>query len=71
MRELLKPEKYIIPMNSQWKTVFDTSILFVIGYSCFSTVLYIAFDIEESPLIATINWVVLGFFAFDFFFNFF
>lgn len=46
LRECLKPDNFIISMSSQWKAVFDTSILIVIGYSCFTTVLYISFEIK-------------------------
>ena len=45
LRDGLKAENFIINMNSQWKAVFDTCILIVIGWSCFTTVLYISFDI--------------------------
>lgn len=58
-------------MNSQWKAVFDTSILLVIGYSCFTTVLYISFEIETTAFLKFIDNVVLACFALDFFFNFF
>lgn len=51
--------------------MFDTFILFVIGYSCFTTVLYISFEIEESQIIFTINTAVMCSFALEFFFNFF
>jgi len=44
-RYILKPDNYIISMESQWKSIFDTMILLVIGYSCITTVLYISFDI--------------------------
>jgi hypothetical protein len=58
-------------MNSQWKAVFDTSILIVIGYSCFTTVLYISFALDESKIILIINTIVMCSFAMDFVFKFF
>ena len=67
----MKPENFIISMNSKWKTIFDTSILIVIGYSIFTTVLYISFEIKESEIISIINTMVMISFACDFVFNFF
>lgn len=71
LRECLKAENFIISMSSQWKAVFDTSVLIVIGYSCFTTVLYISFDIKQGPFLVFIDNVVLTCFALDFVFNFF
>lgn len=71
LRDCLKAENFIISMNSQWKAVFDTSILLVIGYSCFTTVLYISFDITTGPFLSFIDNVVTACFALDFIFNFF
>jgi hypothetical protein len=36
-------QRMIIPHNSRWKKIFDFIILGCIGYSCFSTVFYVAF----------------------------
>ena len=71
IKDFLKPENFIIPMSSQWKTIFDTSILIVIGYSCLTTVYVISFDIEQTPTFKIIDNIVMGFFALDFVFNFF
>jgi hypothetical protein len=71
IKELLKAENFIISMESQWKTIFDTAILFVIGYSCFTTVLYISFEIKMIPILIFIDNFVMACFAMDFFFNFF
>ena len=71
LRDCLKPENFIISMNSQWKAIFDTSILIVIGYSCLTTVLNISFKIQQGPVLKFIDTAVLISFALDFFFNFF
>ena len=71
LKDSLKAENFIISMNSQWKAVFDTFILFVIGYSCLTTVLNISFNIQTGPFLTFVDNVVLMCFALDFFFNFF
>jgi hypothetical protein len=71
LRDYLRPENFIIGLDSQWKTIFDTSILLVIGYSCFTTVLYISFEIQTGPFLTFIDHIVLTGFALDFFFQFF
>lgn len=71
LRDCLKAENFIIGMSSQWKAVFDTSVLIVIGYSCFTTVLYISFELDTGPFLKFVDNVVLACFALDFVFNFF
>jgi len=34
----------IISENSKWKATFDIYITFLVAYSCFTTVYYVAFD---------------------------
>lgn len=38
LRDYLKLDNFIINENSTWKSVFDNSVLIVIGYSCHCTV---------------------------------
>ena len=71
MKDLMKPENFIIARESQWKVVFDTFILIVIGYSCFATVLYIAFEIQHNDVSDFIDTAVMITFTLDFIFNFF
>lgn len=35
--------KLIIRQNSQWKAIFDVWMLGLVGYSCFTTIFYVAF----------------------------
>jgi len=44
IKEYMKPERLIISQQSRWKAIFDTSIIIVIAYSCFTTVFYVAFS---------------------------
>ena len=71
LKDCMKAENFIISMNSQWKAAFDTSILFVIGYSCLTTVLNISFNITTGPFLTFVDNLVLVCFALDFVFNFF
>lgn len=36
-------DKIIIDADSRWKSIFDVSILFLVGYSCFTSLFYVAF----------------------------
>ena len=38
LRDYLKLDNFIINEDSTWKSVFDNSVLIVIGYSCHCTV---------------------------------
>lgn len=60
----------IIDIDAGWKAIFDTSILLVIGYSCFTTVFYVSFDSKISPTMKIIDNCVTLAFAMDFIFNF-
>ena len=46
LRDYLKPEYFIISQNAEWKAVFDTFNLIVIGYSCMTTVFFVTFDMK-------------------------
>jgi hypothetical protein len=61
----------IIDLDAGWKAIFDTSILLVIGYSCFTTVFYVSFDSKISPTMRFVDSCVTFAFAMDFIFNFF
>jgi hypothetical protein len=69
IKKYMKLEKFIIPLNSEWKAFFDTSILIVIGYSCSTTVFYVAFDALYSKSAKSRDSIVTIFFAMDFVFN--
>lgn len=51
--------------------MFDTSILLVIGYTCFTTVFYVSFQQSQNSVIKIIDMGVTLTFAADFVFNFF
>lgn len=71
LRDYFKPDNFIIPMNSHWKSAFDTFTLLVIGYSCLTTVFYVSFDIKPSRYLKIVDDYVTGVFLMDFIFNFF
>jgi hypothetical protein len=60
----------IISENSKWKAAFDIYITFLVAYSCFTTVYYVAFDDTPSSSLEILNYVVEGSFFADFAFNF-
>ena len=43
-KDLIKPQNYIISLDSTWKTPFDAIINVVVFYSCITTTFVIAFD---------------------------
>ena len=42
-------DKLIISSKSSWKSYFDIMILLLVGYSCQSTLLYVAFGQPTNP----------------------
>lgn len=40
----------IIPADSKWKSFFDIWILFLVGYSCFTSMYYVAFTTPTQRL---------------------
>jgi len=60
----------IISENSKWKATFDIYITFLVAYSCFTTVYYVAFDDVPSNVLEIVNYIVEGSFFLDFSFNF-
>ena len=41
-------ERIIIDIDSTWKSVFDVTILVLVGYSCFTTLYYVAFGVPTN-----------------------
>ena len=70
-RDYLKLDTFIISQSSWWKTVFDTVILIVIGYSCMTTVFYVSFDKKAEGTWRIVDLTVTSLFGLDFVFNFF
>ena len=70
-KENLRPDKFIIRLDSGWKAIFDTSILIVIGYSCFTTVFHVSFGNKIPDNLRYIDYGVTLTFFLDFVFNFF
>lgn len=70
-RDYLKPEYFIISQNAEWKAVFDSFNLIVIGYSCMTTVFFVTFDMKIPLSMKQVDYFVTAIFASDFFFNFF
>lgn len=64
-------DRLIINENSRWKTIFDIMMLFLVAYSCFTSVFYVAFDSPKNTPQITFDWMVEGFFFTDLIFNFF
>ena len=67
----LRTDNFIIRMDSGWKAIFDTSILIVIGYSCFTTVFHVSFGNNIPEVLKIIDYGVTATFFMDFLFNFF
>mmetsp|Transcript_8654 Transcript_8654/g.13426 ORF Transcript_8654/g.13426 Transcript_8654/m.13426 type:complete len:143 (+) Transcript_8654:280-708(+) len=58
-------------MNSGWKAIFDTFVLFVVAYSIFTTSLYVSFDPDIPETFELIDEAVFYIFSLDFVLNFF
>ena len=65
-KDLIKPDNFIIPMNSGWKAIFDTFVLFVVAYSIFTTSLYVSFDPVIPETFQIIDEIVFYVFSLDF-----
>lgn len=57
-------------MTSAWKSYFDIVILLLVGYSCFSTLLYVAFGQPDNRLQIAFDQTVEIMFYIDFVLNF-
>lgn len=69
LKELFKVENLIIRLESPWKPIFDTTILLVTAYSCFTTVLMVSFNLQSEGIWVTIDDIVTILFALDLIFN--
>lgn len=43
-------DKIIISMDNDWKSIFDVIILILVGYSCFTTLYYVAFGLPTNKI---------------------
>ena len=64
-------DKLIISSKSAWKSYFDIIILLLVGYSCQSTLLYVAFGQPTNKFHLAIDHAVEITFYTDFLLNFF
>ena len=64
-------DKLIISSKSAWKSYFDIVILLLVGYSCQSTLLYVAFGQPTNAFHLAIDHAVEIIFYTDFILNFF
>lgn len=72
LRDYLKLDNLIISLDTGWKTVFDTTVLVVIGYSCLTTVFQVAYRYEppHGSWMKIFDWMVIFCFSIDFIFKF-
>ena len=61
----------MISADSKWKSFFDIWILFLVGYSCFSSLYYVAFVTPTNPVHKSWDFIVEIFFYADIILNFF
>lgn len=63
-------DRIIISQTSKWKAIFDVVILFLVGYSCVTSMLYVAFTNPDDPTLKIIDKVVEFMFWLDLLLNF-
>lgn len=63
-------DRFIIGSDSRWKSYFDVWILILVGYSCSTTLFYVAFSQPTSKFQKAWDQLVEIFFYTDFCFNF-
>lgn len=63
-------ERIIIKHDATWKSVFDVVILLLVGYSCISSLFYVAFDQPSNIVHKVFDWIVEAAFYMDLFLNF-
>ena len=63
-------ERIIIKHDATWKSVFDVVILLLVGYSCISSLFYVAFDQPSNVVHKVFDWIVEAAFYMDLFLNF-
>jgi len=61
----------IISSESKWKSIFDIWVLLLVGYSCISSLYYVAFSTPDNLLHKMWDVVVEVFFYLDLILNFF
>ena len=64
-------ESLVISHESKWKSYFDVVILFMVGYSCFTSIYYLAFSMPTSSTYFVWYYTVECFFYSDLILNFF
>jgi hypothetical protein len=64
-------DRLIISESSRWKAIFDILMLFLVAYSWFTSVFYVAFESPRNIPQIVFDWVVEAFFILDLIFNFF
>lgn len=70
MEKIPFKERIIIRADATWKSVFDVVILLLVGYSCISSLFYVAFDRPENIVHVVFDWFVEACFYVDLFLNF-
>ena len=63
-------DRIIISQTSKWKAIFDVVILILVGYSCVTSMLYVAFDNPKDKTLEVIDFVVEVMFWLDLILNF-
>ena len=63
-------DRIIISQTSKWKAIFDVVILILVGYSCVTSMLYVAFKNPDDPTLNAIDGVVEFMFWLDLLLNF-
>lgn len=60
------PHNLIINPDSQWISIFDVFILFLIAFSCINSILNVCFPIVQSPEMFIVFWIGEILFYIDF-----
>ena len=71
LKDYFRLENFIISHDAPWKTVFDTVIVIIVGYSCFTTVFYVTFNKKQILVMQIIDHGVTITFTIDFILHFF
>ncbi|CAI2386506.1 unnamed protein product [Moneuplotes crassus] len=62
---------FIINAKSRWKSIFDIVMLFLVAYSCFTSIFYVTFAPPSKIPHIIFDWMVEFAFVLDMLFNFF
>ena len=49
-------DKLIISESSKWKAIFDIIVLLLVGYSCITSIFYVAFSAPTNLLHIIFDW---------------